>query len=598
MPKINLRLEEPFEEDISDSSPYLGVYSTSASSVASFTDGSTISTATPSRPSFPPGFDVPHIRRNLSRKKSLGSLNSPSSPTLGKFARPPSLPRSQTLPRLFQLERKPRRRQSELDGLEVSKDVIERMRRWIIGIAIVDFDVDDGPVIEGIYPPSILLPAESENIAFCSFPDSLQFDQGSQSHSFRVREQMKTVHTDKRQPTQDGFIYGYSHFTQKRDSGSKRGYEQRSVVILTQHQYPALFSSLISIFGPLFQTHGTPMLEAACHNIATWHDPTPGATVELGFLGSVLYLELPHTVDEQQLTETWSFDEKYDPKSHILASAAPLLPPPVLLFEASLSHLWSIWECLVLCEPILVFGSSPAETSQAIWWLRDLLRPIPLAGDIRPYFTMQDMDHSLLVNKLPPKAGLLLGLTNPFFEKSCAHWPHILSLGQHRAIKSGTATKAPGAPSAGPAPGWKTKKHKRYISKDRVLLNQLDITFHGDGRSKLDASLTLRQHFCSRTTALITPVARYLNTLIPNPTEVTQARKIGRTLRLKPFNSASFFTSLKTHGGTLPFRSNTKRTEFYERWLKTPGFGLWLAQQERIVEGVLRENIQQIPMTH
>lgn len=176
----------------------------------------------------------------------------------------------------------------------------------------VDFDVDDGPVIEGIYPPSILLPAESENMsvifccpylvilalirelnsAFSSFPDSLQFDQGSQSHSFRIREQLKIVHTDKRPPTNDGFIYGYSYFTQKRDATSKRGYEQvsclsfnpshpsnvcmhqRSTVILTQHQYPALFSSLLSIFGPLFQAHGTPMLEAACHNIATWYDYT------------------------------------------------------------------------------------------------------------------------------------------------------------------------------------------------------------------------------------------------------------------------------------------------------------------------------------
>lgn len=55
---------------------------------------------------------------------------------------------------------------------------------------------------------------------------------------------------------------------------------------------------------------------------------------------------------------------------------------------------------------------------------------IPLAGDIRPYFTMQDSDLAQLVNKLPPKAGLLLGVTNPFFEKSCMHWPHILSLGR------------------------------------------------------------------------------------------------------------------------------------------------------------------------
>ncbi len=36
----------------------------------------------------------------------------------------------------------------------------------------------------------------------------------------------------------------------------------------------------------------------------------PGATVELGFLGSVLQVELPHCTDEQQLTEC-------DPKSHV-----------------------------------------------------------------------------------------------------------------------------------------------------------------------------------------------------------------------------------------------------------------------------------------
>lgn len=66
----------------------------------------------------------------------------------------------------------------------------------------------------------------------------------------------------------------------------------------------------------------------------------------------------------------------FDVHYQILASTTPLTPPPMLLFEASLSSLWSIWECLVLGEPILVFGVSPAQTSQAIWWLRDLLRPV------------------------------------------------------------------------------------------------------------------------------------------------------------------------------------------------------------------------------
>lgn len=35
------------------------------------------------------------------------------------------------------------------------------------------------------------------------------------------------------------------------------------------------------------------MVETACHNIASWPDPTPGATLELPFLGSVLTVALP-----------------------------------------------------------------------------------------------------------------------------------------------------------------------------------------------------------------------------------------------------------------------------------------------------------------
>ncbi|KXN88654.1 Protein DENND6A [Leucoagaricus sp. SymC.cos] len=460
-----------------------------------------------------------------------------------------------------------------------------------MGFAIIEFDLDDGPVVDAVVPPLFLLPSEANNIAFAAFPDSPQFDQGTQCYSFRLREQLSSDYDPKRPATKDGYIYGFSHFTQKRDETSKRGYRQRSVVILTQHQYPALFTSFVSIFGPLFQEHGTPMLEAACHNIATWSDPKPGETLELGFLGTVVHVEIPHTIDQFQLTETSSFNEKYDPKLHVLASCTPFYPPPLLLFEACLSNLWSIWECLVLCEPILVFGPSPTQTSQAIWWLRDLLRPIPLAGDIRPYFTMQDGDHATLVNKLPPKAGLIIGVTNPFFEKSCSHWPHVLSVGKRQPTSSNVKTAGPitgsNGASAGPPPGWKTKTHKRYTSKDHTLLKELEIAARGDDRQKLRASFALRRHFCSRTTDLIAPLARYLNSLIPSPQEVAQARSSKNTLRLKPFSSVSFFASLKANGCTLQFKSSAKRVQFYERWLKSPSFGVWLAHQESIVQDIL-----------
>ncbi|KAM6504111.1 hypothetical protein JOM56_001054 [Amanita muscaria] len=537
---------------------------------------------------------------------SLSQLSSPSSSShalvrtgngsklslVSNTLPPPPLPRSvQPAPK----------RKLEIEGLVIDPSVLEKLRRWILGIAVVEFDIDHGPVVEGIFPPLFLLPTESENIAFSAFPDSLQFDQGSQVHSFRIREQISSslsVEELKRPPTKDGFIYGFSHFTQKKDASVRRGYRQHSIVILTQYQYPAFYTYLVSIFGPLYDTHGLPMLESACHNIATWRGPSPGQTMELGFLGTVLYLEIPNTIDEQQLTETSSFKEKYDPRLHILASSPPLIPPPISLFQSCLAHLWSIWECIVLCEPILIIGSSPAQTSQAVWWFRDLLRPLPLAGDIRPYFTMQDGDHALLVNKLPPKAGVILGVTNPFFEKSCSHWPHILSLGRNSEKTEhnimGKASPSRGTTkSSNAGRGWKTKTHKRHISKDRVLLKQLEAACKGNEQTRLNASVALRGHFCSRTRDFLAPLSRYLHTLIPSPAEVTSAGASGN-LRMKPFNSKHFIASLKANGSTLPFRSLKQRTDFYERWLRTPTFGLWLGQQEQIVHVVLEESIRRL----
>lgn len=115
-------------------------------------------------------------------------------------------------------------------------------------------------------------------------------------HSFRIRIQTTPeddfdLNTHDRPTCPDGFLYGYSHFTQRRDPSSKRGYQQvsfqsmqwnrflltleckRSLVILTPHAYPALFYTLLSYLGQSFLTHGGPMLEVACHNIANWCAP-------------------------------------------------------------------------------------------------------------------------------------------------------------------------------------------------------------------------------------------------------------------------------------------------------------------------------------
>ncbi|KAI0787907.1 hypothetical protein C8Q74DRAFT_1254742 [Fomes fomentarius] len=523
-----------------------------------------------------------------------GHLTSPSSPNLTEKPLPhdPSLfrrrmSRSKTLPRMPHTAM--HRTRLSIDGLVMGPERVASLRRWILGLVTVNFDLEVGPKITSVYPPLCLSNSEAQNIAFSSFPDSSNFEEGSQTHSFRIRprEPVQGEEWDNGTPrpaTVDGFIYGFSCFTRTKDASSERGYQQTSIVILTHLAYPALFYTLIFKLAPSFMSHGGPMLEAACHNIASWSDPMPGTRVELGFLGTVIYVEIPEAIETQQSMSTVSPTRRSETDMQLLASICPDDPPPLSQFEAVISHLWSIWECVVLSEPILIFGPSPAMTSAAIWWLRDLLRPIPLSGDFRPFFTIHDADHTALVNPRPPKAGLLLGVTNPFFERACKHWPHVLSLGRQQTTQ-GKKNGAHAGLVIGPPPGWKST-HKRYTSRDHTVLKQLEQACRGSEQSKRNASEILRQHFTSRTTALLVPLQRYLQTLIPTPNE--SRSKLTVPARLKPFQDAAFFASLKAHGSPLPFKSSTKQREFYERWLRTPAFGLWLARQEEVVQSVLR----------
>ncbi|KAI9000544.1 hypothetical protein BD414DRAFT_471971 [Trametes punicea] len=519
-----------------------------------------------------------------------GQHKSPSSPTLASKPLPTELgrrrlSRSKTLPRMPHGAM--HRTHLSLDGLAMGPDKVERLRRWILSLVTVNFDLELGPKITSVYPPLKLSLSEAQNIAFSSFPDSSHFEEGSQTHSFRIRlrdcaEGEVWANDAPRPSSTDGFIYGFSCFTRTKDASSKRGYQQTSTVVLTQLPFPSLFYTIISKLGPSFMSHGGPMLEAACHNIASWPDPIPGTNVELGFLGSVIHAEIPLAVDTQQSMSALPPGRIGESDIQILVSVCPSVPPILSYIEALLPHLWSVWECVVLSEPLLIFGPSPTATSIAVWWLRDLLRPIPLSGDFRPFFTIHDAEHTALVNPRHPKAGLLLGVTNPFFERVCQHWPHVLSLGRPPISRGKSEMNEI---VIGPKPGWKST-HRRYTSRDRALLKLAEQACRGSEYAKRQASEALRQHFCSRTAALLVPLQRYLQSLIPTPSE--SRSNLTTPDRMKPFSDTAFFASLKAHGSPLPFKSSAKQREFYERWLRTPAFGLWIARQEEVVQGVLK----------
>lgn len=84
---------------------------------------------------------------------------------------------------------------------------------------------------------------------------------------------------------------------------------------------------------------------------------------------------------------------------------------------------------------------------------------------------------------------------------------------------------------------------------------------------------------------MLVPLNRYLNTLMPSPVERNEGRA-----RLRPFSSSDFLASLKKSPAALPFKSSAKQREFYDKWLRSPAFGLWLAHQEEVIGAVLRDS--------
>lgn len=181
MSRQDLPKELTLEQDIGDSRASLLTVPSSLAAVSSTSLSSFDSPVPPPK--------APPQSLGIKKKKSQTHLHSPSSPNLPNFTIPNSrlVSRSNTLPRSFQHENSSQGKRSEVDDIPVDESAAEQMRRWVLGIAIgvfivsvatcnsfsmwfvVDFDLDEGPLISGIYPPLELHPAEIENMSVSCF---------------------------------------------------------------------------------------------------------------------------------------------------------------------------------------------------------------------------------------------------------------------------------------------------------------------------------------------------------------------------------------------------------------------------------------------
>jgi hypothetical protein len=86
-------------------------------------------------------------------------------------------------------------------------------------------------------------------------------------------------------------LYGTCIFRQEYDSTTKRRFNQKSLVAISNHEFPAFFAKLLNILTENGVINDPLKLQVACSEISSWNPPAIGHQ-DLHFLGYLLALEM------------------------------------------------------------------------------------------------------------------------------------------------------------------------------------------------------------------------------------------------------------------------------------------------------------------
>nr|XP_028683219.1 protein DENND6B isoform X3 [Macaca mulatta] len=364
-----------------------------------------------------------------------------------------------------------------------------RFSAWLECVCVVTFDLELGQALELVYPNDFrLTDKEKSSICYLSFPDSHSGCLGDTQFSFRMRQcggQRSPWHADDRHynsrapvalQREPAHYFGYVYFRQVKDRSVKRGYFQKSLVLVSRLPFVRLFQALLSLIAPEYFDKLAPCLEAVCSEIDQWPAPAPGQTLNLPVMGVVVQVRIPSRVDKSESSPPKQCDqENLLPAPMVLASVHEL--DLFRCFRPVLTHVQTLWELVLLGEPLLVLAPSPDVSSEMVLALTSCLQPLRFCCDFRPYFTIHDSEFKEFTTRTQAPPNVVLGVTNPFFIKTLQHWPHILRVGEPKmsgdlpkqvklkkpsrlktldtkpGLSSRAQTPQPGPPTPAPLPG-------------------------------------------------------------------------------------------------------------------------------------------------
>nr|XP_054362629.1 protein DENND6B isoform X8 [Mirounga angustirostris] len=452
-----------------------------------------------------------------------------------------------------------------------------------------------------VYPSDFrLTDKEKSSICYLSFPDSHSGCLGDTQFSFRIRQcggQKSPWHAEdqhynsgapmslQREPAH---YFGYVYFRQVKDSSMKRGYFQKSLVLVSRLPFVRLFQALLSLIAPEYFDKLAPCLEAVCNEIDQWPAPVPGQTLNLPVMGVVLQVHVPSRVDRP---------EHSPPKQ---CSHENLLPAPVVLtsvheldlfrcFQPVLTHVQTLWELMLLGEPLVVLAPSPAMSSEMVLALISCLQPLKFCCDYRPYFTIHDSEFKEFTTRTQAPPNVVLGVTNPFFIKTLQHWPHILRVGEPKMSgdlpKQVKLKKPSRLKTLDTKPGLYTT-YSAHLHRDKALLKRLLKGLQKKRPWDTQTAL-LRRHLLELTQSFIIPLEHYMASLMPLQKSITPWKvRIQTPPQIRPFRQDDFLRSLEHAGPQLTCILKGDWLGLYRwvdgrRFFKSPHFDGWYRQRHK-----------------
>uniref|UniRef100_A0A8C1DR90 DENN/MADD domain containing 6Aa n=1 Tax=Cyprinus carpio carpio TaxID=630221 RepID=A0A8C1DR90_CYPCA len=453
----------------------------------------------------------------------------------------------------------------------------DRFSSWLHCICVVGFDLELGQAVEVIYPHhSKLTEKEKTSICYLSFPDSNSGCLGDTQFCFRFRQAAGRKsslgcfldHFDRDAPVclkVSGYYYGYVYFRQVRDKSLKRGYFQKSLVLISKLPYVTFFHSLLKLIAPEYFEKQEPCLEAACNDIDRWPTPCPGKILTLPIMGVVMKV-------------TAIFFLCKISSDSLVSIILPTVHEVDLFrcFHPVFFHIQMLWELVLLGEALVVMAPSPAESSDTVLALVSCISPLRYCSDFRPYFTIHDSEFKEYTTRTQAPPSVILGVTNPFFAKTLQHWPHIIRIGDMNLLPINSELVCECLLVSRLFSGVYTA-YKPFLNKDEDIIKQLQKGVQ-QKRPSAAQNAILRRYFLELTQSFIIPLERYVASLMPLQKSISPWKS---PPQLRPFNQEEFMKTLEKAGPQLTSRLKGDWIGLYRQFLRSPNFDGWFRNRRK-----------------